>query len=744
VVPITVLGKLYTRPLNFNLLNLKHMKKKTSRRNFLVKTGIGFGAIIGMSTLGCGPVRRMLAKQVDETTLPYKNKFKEYVWFGVNAENKLEVHSPKVEMGQGIFTALAQIVAEEIGARWEDIRVIPATTAHGPVDPLSTGGSLSVSGLYMPLRLLAANFREIMAQTAAEFWKSSKDQIKIENGFASFNKEQKKLNELIPLVKNWEISVKEKDLKPVKDFKVIGKSLPRLDLKAKVQGQPIFGIDAGFEGMVYASVLRPPVFGSKLISATATKAETMPGVIKVVIEPDFVAVAAKSRIQAEDAKRQVEVKWELPAKPVQQADIEALVKVGEGKSVSIQKNGSTGNVFDLEAEYSSPLGAHAHIEPNGAVAVWENGKLIVRMSTQVPRVTQKFLADKLKIPTENIDIQPQYLGGGFGRRLNTPHALEAARISKIVGKPVHMFFERSEEFQNGFLRPPSRHTLKAKIENGKIVAMEHHTASANVAFDSPLLPDFVKPMSGIMAKAVLGADFGAWRGGMILYHGIENYKTVAYHNALPFETSWWRGLGLLANTFAIESFIDECAFKAGKDALEFRLEHLADDDSGKLMKAVLKEAAKISGWGRKLEPNRALGLACSADVTVPVAQVAEVEVIDGNIKVHKVWCAIDPGLVINPDGVKAQVEGAINMGLSATMLEEITIIDGKASPDMLGMYQMATLKDAPAVIEISIVGKSNVPKGVGEPPIGPIGAAIANAVFAATGKRLRKMPLSLA
>jgi isoquinoline 1-oxidoreductase beta subunit len=228
---------------------------------------------------------------------------------------------------------------------------------------------------------------------------------------------------------------------------------------------------------------------------------------------------------------------------------------------------------------------------------------------------------------------------------------------------------------------------------------------------------------------------------MIQYHNIPNYSTTAWHNELPFQTSWWRGLGLLANAFAIESFMDELAHAAKQDPLAFRLRHLADDPRSQTIKGVLNAVAAKAGWGKPLPQGRAMGLACSIDVNTPCAQIAEVEIKDGQIKVRKVTCAIDPGLIINPDGVKAQAEGAIMMGLSAALFEEVSVKDGKVTPNKLGYYPIALMRDAPD-IEVVLNSNGNSPRGVGEPPIGPIAAAIANAVFNLTGKRVNRLPLN--
>ena len=723
------------------------MENKTvNRRGFILKTGVGLGVLLGLSVIACGPLRRIIAQKVDEVPTGYKNDSEAYIWFELQQDGTMILHSPKVEMGQGIFTALAQIVADELEMDFKNIKVVHATTNHGPIDSLSTGGSLTISSLYQPLRELAATMREMIKGNAATILGVPVNTLIVKNGEVIGANNKLSFAEIALKSTDWNIKIEDPILKLSKDFTIIGKPLPRVDLIPKVKGETLYGIDSTFPNMLFGSVARPPVFGAVFKSAEVGNVGSMPGVVKVVIEKGFVGVIANSRVQAEDAKKALKISWKMPDKLVQQADVDALVKVGVGKDVKIQKEGNTDILKEegtITKEYFSPLGVHGQIEPNGASAFFQDGKVVVKMSTQVASITRDEVAKALKINKENVDIQSQFLGGGFGRRLQTPHAIEAALMSKAVGKPVHVFFERTEEFQNGVLRPPTHNVLKAKLNaNGTIEAIEHHTASADVAFNSAILANVFKPLSSSIGESIVGADFGAWRGGMIHYKNIKNYSTTAYHKELPFQTSWWRGLGLLANTFAIESFMDELAHQSKQDPLAFRLKHLADDERGRSIKDVLKAACDKAGWGKLLSDGRAMGLACSIDVNTPVAQVAEVEIKNGQIRVKKVTCAIDPGVIINPDGVKAQSEGAIIMGLSATLFEEVTIKDGMVIPNAFGYYPMAYLRDAPE-IDIVLLSSGDKPRGVGEPPIGPIGAAIANAVFNLTGKRLNKIPLKM-
>jgi len=417
-----------------------------------------------------------------------------------------------------------------------------------------------------------------------------------------------------------------------------------------------------------------------------------------------------------------------------------MILVGKGKAVKIQKQGNADNILDgagvITSEYKSPIGAHAQLEPNGALAFVEKDKATIIMSTQVVKVTRDEVAKRLGLKKDKVNIVPTFLGGGFGRRLHTPNAMQAAVLSKAVGQPVKCFFTRKEEFQNDTFRPPTHHILKAKLDNnGMIEAISHDLSSGDVAFGSAIIPDIAIP--------VMGADLGAGRGGMIQYEAIPNFSATSWRVKLPFATSWWRSLGLLANTFAIESFIDELAIKADKDPVQFRLDQIQEDDRGYRLKEVIKAAAKKAAWKDGVENGRAMGFAASTDANTPCAQVVEISVEGKEIKVHKVTCAIDPGIAVNPDQIRAQCEGAIIMGMSGTLYEKMIVKNGSLQPTIYGPYQMAMMRNAPKEIDVVILENDDKPGAVGEPPLGPIGAAIANAVFRLTGQRLREMPLEL-
>ncbi|MFT6795142.1 MAG: isoquinoline 1-oxidoreductase beta subunit [Maribacter sp.] len=716
-------------------------KKKLSRRKFLVRGGLGTLGVLAVGTyLFRNPIRRGIAGMINTADGPYQgNTDTPIIWFEITSENNVVLHSPKVEMGQGTFTSLAQMAADELEVSMEQISVVHADSASGNMDAFATGGSTSVSSLWVPLRELAATMREMIKIEAAKKMEVELSGLSITNGVISDGTKSITFAQTVEGVSDWTLP-DTPELKLISEYKFVGKPIARVDLEDKVFGAPIFGMDATMPDMLYGAVVRQSRIGSTYLSSDISKAEGMPGVVKIVQEKDFVGVVANSLIEAENAKAVIEVQWESQEK-LQTADIRAMVTVGKGEPFVIQKEGNAKSVLEdgddlIVSEYWSPIGAHAQLEPSGALAYVEADKATIMMSTQVVNITRGEIAERLGFDAEQVNIVPTFLGGGFGRRLHTPNGIQAAVLSKAVGKPVKCFFTRKEEFQNDTFRPPTHHVLKGKLNsNGMIEALEHHVSSGDVAFGSPMLPNIL--------ETVLGADLGAWRGGMIQYGAIPNYEAVSWRVKLPFATSWWRSLGLLANTFAIESFMDELAVKAGKNPAEFRLAQIQDDERGMRLKSVIKAVVEKAGYTDEVINGKAMGFAVSTDANTPCAEIAEVSIENNQIKVHKVTCAMDPGLAVNPDQVRAQCEGAIIMGMSASMFEKMEVENGELTPTIYGPYQMALMKHAPKEIDVVLLQGSDTPGAVGEPPLGPIGAAVANAVFRLTGQRLREMPLQL-
>tara|TARA_R110002051_G_scaffold74401_1_gene135424 strand:+ start:2740 stop:4914 length:2175 start_codon:yes stop_codon:yes gene_type:complete len=716
----------------------KRDSKKVSRRKFLVRGGLGTIGVVAIGTyIFRNSIRREILGTINSLDLPYTdNTDKPMVWFEVTSENTIILYSPKVEMGQGTFTGIAQMAADELSVAMNQIQVVHAASSTGNIDSFATGGSTSISGLWQPLRELAAMLRKMLLKEASRKMNVGIDELTIEDGIVSGNGKTMTYAQAAEGVENWKVP-DTPVLKSLKEYKYIGKPIARVDLDAKVFGDPIFGMDAQMPDMLYGAVVRATKIGAKFVSADTSAAEQMPGVVKVIVEEDFVGVVASSMMEADNAKDAINVTWES-YEDLNTDTIVKMMTVGNGKSTVIQKHGDVlKEQYGLETlEFRTPIGAHAQIEPNGVVASVEGDSAIIKISTQVIGLTRKEVASRLNLDVEKVNVIPTYLGGGFGRRLHTPHAVQAAVMSKAVGKPVKYFLSRKEEFQHDMFRPPTHHIIKGKLNTeGYLDSLEHEFVSGDVGNNSPLIPDFLPP--------IIGADIGAIRGGFIQYTGIPNFRSVYWHVNLPFATSWWRSLGLLANTFAMESFIDEMALKANKNAVDFRIAQIGDDGIGVRLKNVISAAAEKSGYSEKITNGRAMGFATSIDAGTPCAQVVEVSILDNEIIVHKVTVSMDPGLAVNPDQIRAQCEGCVIMGISAVLYEQMYVENGELQPTIYGPYKMAVMKNAPKEIDVVLLQGKDTPGAVGEPPLGPIGAAIANAVRRLTGERLTELPLKL-
>ena len=712
---------------------------RVSRRGFLIGTGVaGVGLALGWR-YGLPEARLAIADRLETAGAPGSTEGPVTSWFEVGPDNAMLLYLPKVEMGQGVHTALAQVAAEELEVPFESVRVVSASTSRGISDGFGTGASNTVSTLFTPLREAAATMREMLRAKAAEKWGVEVEGVVAMDGrFFRQTDPEKTMTyaEVVEGVGDWDVPNDAPALKAVQDFRYIGKALKRVDFVEKLTGRAVYGYDVRVPGMLYGAVARPPTLGATLLSAAEGSAREQPGVVDVVLQDGFAGVVAKTRAQAYAGVAALDLAWQ-EGPPLQQADIDALVRVSADGGVVIQREGRAGANLRkgtlIEAEYHSPMAAHAHLEPQGAMVDVTPDKVTALVSTQSPGLVRDELVKLLGREKDAVEVTATYLGGGFGRRLNVEVAREAARLSQAVGAPVHVGWNRTEEFRDGYVRPPTHNRLRGSLDDdGNILAVEHVQSSGDVAF--PFFPNFL--------VVLFGADFGAWRGSRFHYDGIANRRVVSQRAQLPVKTGWWRGLGLLCNTFAVESFMDELADKAGIDALEFRLRHLTDSEHGVRMKAVLNAAADRAGWHTPPPEGRAYGIACSTDVQTVCAQVAEVSVQNGKVRVHRVTAAIDPGFVVNPDGVRAQTQGAVVMGLSSTLLERLSVKDSQFEPSNFDKYPLLTMKETPD-IEVVVMQSGDEPFGVGEPPLGPVAAAVANAVFALTGQRLRELPLEL-
>lgn len=715
-------------------------KRPFSRRKFLRRTAVVLGGSIVAGYLGCAPTRRYLAQTVESMDFPaIISSMKPDFWFQVLSDNSILFKSSKVEMGQNVLTGLAMLAAEELEIPLERIRVEHASTGSGIIDALGTGGSNSTLALYKPVREVAATMREMLKTAAAEKWGVAVASVQAKDGVLSAGDKTMTYAEIAKSTTEWK-TPKTPKLKPESAFKYVGKSFKRLDLTEKVMGTALYAIDHEPKGLLHAVTLECPYLQGTIKTIDTTEAAKMNGVVKVVQEDGLVAVIARTRYAAEMAVRKIKVEWNIP-KAWQQKEIIELVTVGTGKRVNIQDEGSARSIVSkadskvFEQAYRTPMAAHAQMETYGSLAQVEGDSAIIIMGTQAAGMVQGQVAKALGIKKDKVDVQTPYIGGGFGRKMLSNNAAKAARLSKIVGAPVKLIPTREQEFQNSVYRPNTHHVLKAVLdEQGGITAITHDQAT----------PDMVmKDLGGNFALGMVGADWlSAGHGASILYP-VKNRSTSIWNAEVPYPSSIWRSVGIFANTFAIESFVNELAHHTKQDPLEMRLKLLkGGDEINQRMTKVLETLKDKTDWGTKPKAGIGRSVAICNDRKTIAAAAIEVSIVDGAIKVLKVTEVIDCGIAINPGGIHQQVEGAIMMGISAALYEEITIADGKIAASNYHEYPLATLNDVPE-IQVVILENAPEPFGIGEPPMGPVAPAIAGALLDLTGKALRSLPFRL-
>lgn len=713
-------------------------KKGFSRRKFFQRGAIVLGGLVVSSYLGRGRIRRFLAESIEAYDVPSViSTYDPHFWFEILADNSILLRSPKVEMGQGIFTGMAMLAAEELEVPLDRIKVEHATTQNGPVDNLNTGGSNTTSSLFIAIREVAATLREMLKTAAAQHWGVESTGVKVKDGFLFAGTQKASYAEIAHSTKEWK-TPKAPALKPISSFKQVGQSVKRIDLEPKVLAQVKYGIDHSLPDQLFAVILQSPYLEAKLESVATKAAKAVPGVVRIIEEEDLVAVVAKNRYAAELGLQKLEAKWAVAHK-WQQADLEKIVTVGNGSKVQVQWEGHPNQILKEKAnqvfrqEYRTPLAAHAHIEPNGALAkVGENEATII-MGTQAPNMIRQQVGKALKRKTSKINIETTYSGGAFGRRVHINNAAQAARIAEIMGKPVSVFNTREQEFRNAHYRPNTHHVLQAVIgADGQIEAITHDQATSDM---------ILIPLAADVAINVAGADFISAGHAAGLIYNVKNRAAAVWHNQVPLQTGIWRSVGLFANTFAIESFVNELAHKIGKDPLALRLELTkGEDKTSQRYQKVLQTLAEKSNWKSPKADGIGRGMALAYDRKTITAAAIEVSIDEDGIHVLKVTEVIDAGLAINPEGIRMQVEGCVMMGIGATLYEELTVKDGQIEATNFHQYILPTLKDTPE-IEVVILEGEEIPYGVGEPPLGPIAPAITAAVLDLTGKMVRELPI---
>jgi len=707
-----------------------------SRRDFL-KTSVlaGGGLLIGFTLPGAS----RFAQAASE--------FKPNAFIRISSDNQVTVICGFSEMGQGVLTAIPMLVAEELEADWSRIKVEQA-----PADPVfknpflgfqATGGSTTVRSSWEPMRKAGATAREMLIAAAADTWKVDKSECRAEKGTV-VHKSGKKLSYGKLAAKAVDQPVpKEVTLKDPKDFKIVGKGAKRLDTPAKVNGSARFGMDVRLPGMLTAVVARSPVAGGKVASFNADKAKAMPGVKHVVQIGSGVAVVANGYWNALKGRDALEIKWDdgagasLSSEGIRKTFGELAEKDGTvGLKQGDANAALAGAAKKLEAVYEVPYLAHACMEPMNFTASVTPDGVELWGSTQSPGLLQIVLSQVAGVKPEQVKVTTTMLGGGFGRRFAFDFAIDAVLTSKAVGAPVHVVFPREDDIKGQQYRPASVVKFQAALDTaGNPVATRMHAVSSSIA-DAGHLP---YEANGL--KLLKGVDGFAVEGLTEWPYATPNLQVEWTKNEPPIGVWFWRSVGHSQNIFFAEGFVDEMAAAAGKDPFEYRRALLGNSPR---YKGVLELAAEKAEWGKPLSGGRARGIAVGQSFGSYVAEVAEVTVEnDGQVKVHRVVCAVDCGRTVNPDIVKRQMESAIAFGLSAALYGKITLKDGKVEQSNFHDYPVLRMTDMPQV-EVHILASSDAPGGVGEPGLPPLAPAVANAVFAATGKRVRKLPFDAA
>jgi CO/xanthine dehydrogenase Mo-binding subunit len=709
----------------------------TSRRDFLKVSGAaGAGLLLGL---------RLEAKARPGEA--GKAAFKPNAFLAIRPDGTAQITIPKAEMGQGVRTALPLALAEELDLDWSKVEVLNASP--GPdFKNMQTGGSTSVSTTWTALRTAGAAAREMLKAAAAAQWGVSADQCRTEKGFV-LGPGGKKLGYGALAEAAAKLPVpKEPALKKPADFRLLGKRTPRIDGKAIVTGKAVFGLDVRRPGQRFAAVLRCPVPGGQPKAWDEAAAKAVRGVTAVVKVPTGLAVVAESTwaaFKGRDALAAGTTWDEGLAKGFSSADLEARMRAAlTGPADDARREGDPAKALAaaarvLEAEYSFPYQAHATVEPPNGVAQVRSGGAELWTGTQTANRAQERAAAALGLKPEQVEIHLPLLGGGFGRRLGTDFSTEAAEVARAAGGgPVQVVWDREDDLRHDLHHPATLHRLRAGLDAaGAITAWTHRIAG----------PAVLRSWIGGQ-KAPIQASVEC-NGALDTPYAIPAIAVDFAEVEAPTPLGWWRGIEVVPNVFTRECFLDEVAHALGKDPLKLRLELLGDRGLVKFgreeadlrrLKKVLEAAAAKAGWGRKLPAGHGLGLACHAyDGRTYAAQVAEVSVTKGRLRVHKITCAVDCGLVVNPIGMEAQVEGGVAFGLSA-LFSQITWEKGRTVQTGYHDFSVLRLADMPEV-ETVMVPSAEAPSGMGEPPVPLPIPAVLNAVFAATGKRIRKVPL---
>jgi isoquinoline 1-oxidoreductase beta subunit len=709
-----------------------------SRRNFLRTSGLAGTALC----LGFYFSANAKNGQLISTVTGDQSGFAFNAWMRIGTDGKVTLTDHRAEMGQGSYQSVPQIIAEELEVDLKDINVIFAIGDPNKYGSQITGGSSTVRGSYKNLLKLSATAREMLITVAANKWNVPASECYAESGHVIHKASGKKLNygELVTDASKLS-PPKEVKLKPISEYKLIRKPLHRLDTPMKTNGGAIFGLDKKLPGMQYAAVERSPRLRGKIKSFDDSAARKVPGVKQVFkiqmmvfnTTRDGVVVIADSTWAAMQGRKALRVEWDDSGfEHVNTSDIykahEELLKKEEG--LSFKKQGDPDSILTkatkkIDVIYQTPYESHAAMEPLNCVAHYQPDKIEIWGPIQAPDWVQGGISDQFKMPKEKVIVNMTFLGGGFGRKAFLDYTQEAVAISKQIGGPVQVVWTREDDIKQGPYRAGMSYRGQGALENGEITALKFKMAGQNI-------DHWNGPARG---KANDSTSEGFLKP---YYDSIKNisFSDVPYEMPLP--NMWWRSVYASTNGFAYESFMNEMAVLAGQDQLDFRRKYLKDERCQRL----IDRMEEVSGW-KSRKKNEGFGVAITECFETTVGQVVKVSKNpEGKVKIDKVWAVMDCGWYVNPDIIKAQVEGSVVMALGAATTHEITFKNGLVEQNNFYDYLMPRMSDVPPV-EVHIMENTADAGGVGEPGLPPFAPALTDAIYDLTGKRIRKLPFDM-
>jgi isoquinoline 1-oxidoreductase subunit beta len=718
---------------------------RPTRRDFLKSAGTVGAMALTIGFEWSGSTRRALGAPAGPAA---GAAFTPNAFLRVGSDNSVTVIAKHVEMGQGSYTGIATIVAEELDADWAQVRVESAPAdakryanlAFGTMQ--GTGGSSAMANSWMQLREAGSKARAMLLAAAAKDWKVPVTDLTVERGvvYHAASKRQARFGALVKTAATLPVP-DHAQLKDPKDFKLIGHSAPRVDAAAKSNGTAQFTLDVALPGMLVALLKRPPQFGATVKSFDPAAASAVPGVVKIVQVPRGVAVVAKSFWAAKQGRDALTVEWDdsKAEKRSSAALMDEYRRLADQPAVSARKEGDAVQAIKdakqkVSANYEFPYLAHAPMEPLDAVIKLTASSCEIWAGDQFQTVDQANAAHTAGLDPQQVSIHTLYAGGSFGRRANpgSDYIVEAVSIAKAYGAdgtPIKFQWTREDDIHGGLYRPMYFHKLEAGLNAaGQLTGWRHVIVGQSIVAGTPF--------AGLIKDGIDGTSV---EGAANIAYAIPNIAVDLSTTTTGVPVLWWRVVGSSHTAYAVEAFIDEVAHAAGQDGFTFRRKLL---DQHPRMKAVLELAAAKADWNTPLPPGKGRGIAVAEAFKTFVAQVAEVSVgKDGQVKVDRVVCAVDCGTPINPDIIAAQMEGGIGFGLGAVLYGAITLKDGRVEQDNFNGYRVLHINEMPKV-EVHIVPSAEAPTGVGEPGVAPLGPAVANAIFAATGKRNYVLPFS--